>query len=109
MEFDKDAPVSDEQRRLAEAKKITLQPVHSNIAPEVISDSEIAARHVNGQPIGNTDNDTEQNMPLIKPAHNPSGSQSPNPNIKKQALGFALIALATAGLVIAIGFYIAPQ
>jgi hypothetical protein len=51
MEFEKDAPVSDDERRLAEVKKITLQPAHTDIVPEDVSASEIASSHINGQPI----------------------------------------------------------
>lgn len=65
MEFEKDAPISDEQRRLAETKKVTLQPVHEGVTPDDISDSQIANSHINGQPIANTQNDTEQDAVVL--------------------------------------------
>jgi hypothetical protein len=70
MEFDNNTAVSDEQRRLAEAKKITIQPVHTDIQPDDLPDAEIATRHVLEPAIPNIESDTEQNtMPL-----QPSGS-----------------------------------
>ncbi|MNH50012.1 hypothetical protein D3C73_16160 [compost metagenome] len=44
MEFETNQPADDDQRRLAEAKKITLQPLHAGITPDPIPDAEIAAR-----------------------------------------------------------------
>jgi hypothetical protein len=44
VEFESNQPASDEQRHLAEAKKITLQPLHAGITPDPIPDAEIAAR-----------------------------------------------------------------
>ncbi len=66
MEFDNNSPVSDEQRRLAEAKRITLQPIHSNITPEDTPDAETAAQHAGDPPIKNIETDIEQNrQPLL--------------------------------------------
>jgi hypothetical protein len=104
MEFEKDAPVSDEQRRLAEAKKITVQPAHTNIVPEDISDSEIANQHINGQPIGNVRNDIEQDMPTLRPADDTT--HSPAPEIHKQSLTMIIIILGIACIVIAASLFI---
>lgn len=60
MEFEDNRPTSDADRRLAEAKKLTLQPLHTDIAPDAPTDSEIAARHVNEPPIANVSTDTEE-------------------------------------------------
>jgi hypothetical protein len=68
MELDTNSPVSDEQRRLAESKKLTLQPMHTDIAPDDLPDTEIAARHVNEPAIANAENDTEQNAAVIQPS-----------------------------------------
>lgn len=65
MEFDNNSPVSDEQRRLAETKRVTLQPIHANVEPEATPDAEIAA-HASEPPVGNITIDTEQNnKPLL--------------------------------------------
>ena len=68
MEFDNNTPVSDDQRRLAESKKITLQPVHTNIQPDDLPGSEIAAHHVNEPAIANLESDTEQDKTFIQPS-----------------------------------------
>jgi hypothetical protein len=68
MELDTNSPVSDEQRRLAESKKLTLQPVHSEVIPEDLPDAEIAARHMNEPAIANAKNDTEQDVAVIQPS-----------------------------------------
>lgn len=67
MEFEDNKPVSDEDRRLAEAKKLTLQPLHTDIGPEILSDSEIATRHIIEPAITNTSNDTEQMAAQVMP------------------------------------------
>jgi len=68
MEFDNNAPVSDEQRKLAEAKRVTLQPIHTDIAPDPRPDAEIAANHLVEPPVANTSNDTEQETRPIEPS-----------------------------------------
>lgn len=69
MEFEDNQPTDDEQRRLAETRKITLQPLHAGITPDPIPDAEIAAR--NTQEISpNTSNDSEDTstIQLIQPS-----------------------------------------
>lgn len=69
MEFDNNAkPASDEDRRLAETKKLTVQPIHTHVEPEAISDSVIASQHINGTPIANVRTDVEQETPPIVPS-----------------------------------------
>lgn len=68
MEFDNNAPVSDDQRRLAESKKITLQPVHTDVQPDGPADTEIVARHLNEPAIANIETDTEQNIAPLQPS-----------------------------------------
>jgi len=104
MEFEKNAPVSDEQRHLAEAKRITLQPAHTNVAPEDISDSEIARRHINGQPIGNVSNDIEQNASTLQQADDTTESNTPS--VRKQSVAIILIPFGVAILVIGASLYI---
>lgn len=67
MEFEDNRPTSEADRRLAEAKKLTLQPVHADIQPEGLLDSEIAARHANGPAIANVPNDTEEATTQLQP------------------------------------------
>ena len=79
MEFDTHTtPVSDEERRLAENKKLTLEPLHADIAPEPPSDSEIATRHIIEPAISNVANDIEQNEAPIQPSQEVLGRQ-PSP------------------------------
>ncbi|MDN5274794.1 MAG: hypothetical protein JWP06_695 [Candidatus Saccharibacteria bacterium] len=104
MEFEKDAPVSDEQRQLAEAKKITVQPAHTNIIPEDISDSEIANQHINGQPIGNVRNDIEQDMPTLRPADDTTHSSAPE--IHKRSLMMIVIIVGVACIIIAASLFV---
>jgi hypothetical protein len=68
MEFDNNSPVSDDQRRLAETKRITLQPMHVDIAPEPIPEAEAAASYASQPMAANIDIDTEQNASLIQPS-----------------------------------------
>ena len=65
MELETNTPISDEARLLAQSKKLTLQPVHADVAAEDIPDSVIVARHLTQGAVGNLDIDTEQNTPPI--------------------------------------------
>ncbi|HEX7483664.1 MAG TPA: hypothetical protein VF281_00780 [Candidatus Saccharimonadales bacterium] len=67
MEFEDNRPTSDADRRLAEAKKLTLQPVHTDVQPEGPSDSEVAARHMNEPAIANVSIDTEEATTQLQP------------------------------------------
>ena len=68
MEFDKITPASDADRRLAEAKKLTLEPLHMDIAPEAEPDATVIARHLTDGALANVSNDTEQIMTAIQPS-----------------------------------------
>jgi len=100
MEFDDNTPASDEQRRLAESKKITLQPVHTGIQPEDLPDAEIAARHINEPAVANVENDTEQNKPPLQPS---SGLLN-QPEDDKRASGGFTVAIVAAAAFIALAF-----
>jgi len=102
MEFEKNAPVSDEARRLAETKKVTLKPIHGNVAPEELSDSVVAAQHINGQPIANVGHESEQNTPLVQPSKEILAIV---PSEKKTNV-FGLLALVAGLLVAATGIII---
>jgi hypothetical protein len=67
MEFEDNRPVSDDDRRLAEAKKLTLQPIHLDVVPDDPADSLIAARHLTEPAIGNVLNDTEESTTRVLP------------------------------------------
>lgn len=60
MEFETNTTASDEARRLAESKKLTLQPLHSDTAPEDRPDTEIIAKHIAEGPVANLANDSEE-------------------------------------------------
>ena len=77
MEFEDNRPTSEADRRLAEAKKLTLQPVHADVHPEGPLDSEIAAAHVNGQAIANVSNDTEEATTQLQPTQSFLNSSQP--------------------------------
>ena len=68
MEYDNNSPVSDEQRRLAEAKKVTVQPLHADIQPEDQPDAEIVAQHMHETPLANIPSDTEQDTMPVQPS-----------------------------------------
>lgn len=98
MEFEDNKPVSDEDRRLAEAKKLTLQPLHTDIAQEELSDSEIATRHIIEPAITNTSNDTEQMAAQVMPTKSLLDTQA---TAKPQT--YKLVASIVGGTVIFAG------
>lgn len=68
MEFDQNTPTLEQDRRLAEAKKLTLTPLHSDVAPEPEPDAEVVARHLNDGALANAPNDTEQSSSTVQPS-----------------------------------------
>ena len=103
MEFDKVTPASEQDRRLAETKKLTLQPLHDNVAPEAISDTETVAHHLVEPAIANVSNDVEQDATLVQPS---AGLLSEIPldaekkPIPSKTISVATIAIAFIGAVI---------
>ena len=101
MEFDKNTQgtISDEARLKAETKQVTVQPLHDDIAPEDIPDSEIAAHHLNAGPIANSPNDTEQTD-----KHSPSSNDSRGQ--KRLTASFVIVSiLAVCGVTAAALFF----
>lgn len=60
-------PITDEDRRLAESKKLTLDPIHARVVTDDVPDDQIATNHLVNPPIANAPNDTEQNSTPIRP------------------------------------------
>ena len=100
MEFENKKTISDEDRRLAEAKKITIAPLHADITPESTTGSdavaaEIATRHTPN--VSNDSEDTVQNH-LVQPSKSildkPTDSKTRQIKIQPataSALGIGLI------------------
>lgn len=104
MEFEDNRPTSDEDRRLAEAKKLTLTPIHNDVAPEGPSDTELAAQHINGPAIANISTDTEAGDAHMQPSKGlleaqPTAVQSRKPLIGIVAGSVAFISLALLALL----------
>jgi hypothetical protein len=87
MEFDTNTtPISDEARQLAETKKLTLKPLHSDVTPELPSDSEVATRHIIEPPISNVSNDVEQDTTPIQPSQEVLNRPAPVPRAARSGL-----------------------
>lgn len=83
MEFENNQPADDEHRLLAEAKKVTIQPLHTGITPDPIPDAEIAARTNTAETTPNVLNDTEdtsitQLVPPTKSALDKASADTPS-------------------------------
>lgn len=105
MEFDNNAPVTDDQRRLAESKKLTLQPVHSGVQPDTPADAEIAARHLNEPAIANVETDTEQNVAAVRPSNGLLASTKDEKHRNGSTIAYVSIAALSAA-VIALFFFL---
>jgi hypothetical protein len=104
MEFDNNTQIDDERRRLAEAKKLVLQPIHSDIVPESTANANDTSS-INISPIANIESDTEQNAAPIQPAG--AIDILDKKDNKKQTIIFASATIASAGLIFAVGIAIA--
>jgi hypothetical protein len=69
MEFENNTSSNDEDRRLAEAKKIVIEPLHAAVIPEDLPEAEAAARAGNA-PAANATNDIEltDQAQLVQPS-----------------------------------------
>jgi LPS O-antigen subunit length determinant protein (WzzB/FepE family) len=103
MEFENNTPVPEQDRRLAEAKKLTLQPLHTDVAPEPEPDAEIVARHLSDGVIANAPNDTEQAGPTVRPSKGLLESTQP---VKQRATlkpSFIVVLIVIIGGLITVG------
>ena len=104
MEFDNTTPVSDEQRRLAESKKITLQPLHEDTKAEDIPDAEIAARHLSEPAIANSTTETEQNTTPLQPSDGLISELEADKQANKFVIA-AIVAAASGTLLLGTFFF----
>lgn len=101
MEFEASAPISDADRRQAETKKLTLQPLHSDITPDALEDTQIAAQHVIAPAIANIGNDTEESTSRILPTKSLLDAHtSPATQPRKLITGITLGTILFVGLTI---------
>jgi hypothetical protein len=92
MEFEENTPTSDADRRLAEAKKLTLQPIHANVSPEDPHDNEIAVHHLIEPAIANISNDTEEYSSFMPQAARALDRQPANAKFQPYKLILGIIA-----------------
>jgi hypothetical protein len=70
-------PITDEDRRLAESKKLTLDPIHTRVVTDDVPDEQIATNHLVNPPIANAPNDTEQNSQPMRPVSSAQPTTAP--------------------------------
>ncbi len=104
-EFDnKNSPALNDDVILAAEKRVTLQPIHTDVHVDDENDIRIAASHANGAPIGNISSDRESTIidenqaATNKPA--PLPKQSASATTPKRHMPYK--AIAAMVLVIAI-------
>lgn len=102
MDYEKNIqPVPDEERRRAEAKQVTLQPLHDDVTPDPRPDAEIVANHMTGPPIANASNDTEQTKSFVQPSREVTEQAIPerreNTELTRKTLVAVVIIITVAG------------
>lgn len=102
------APGVDPDGLKSDTRNVTIEPLHQDIKPNELSDTEIAASHVNGEVIGNIATDREVTNaagyaphPDVDPEKLHIKSLPPKPNAKTiiRRIGLALFLLGVACLV----------
>jgi TM2 domain-containing membrane protein YozV len=77
MEFEKDQIVSDDERRLAEAKQVIITPLHSDVTPEAVPTAELDARALTPpQPNVTIDNEQTDAEHTIQPTKSALNTQT---------------------------------
>ena len=94
--------ISDETRLLAASRHTTLEPIHTEVAPEDMSNEFIASKNVLSPPLGNIPSDSEATISYIET------SQSDDKTPSRSHMLPLLISVGTAVAVVAIGitFYL---
>ena len=103
MEFEEKAKTaSDDERRLAESKKITIQPMHLHVEPEDVPDSIIASQHMNGRPIANIHSDVEQEAEALLPSKEilESSASARSDHAAAKTKGIIIAAIIVAATII---------
>lgn len=94
MELETNTPISDDARALAQAKKVTIEPLHASISAEDMPDSVVVANHLRDGALANASNDIEQNTPQIAVLEQalPTQPQSPFKLYVLTGTGFVVLA-----------------
>ena len=104
MELETNTPISNDARLLAQAKKLTLEPVHADITPEETPDSVIVANHLRDSAVANVSNDVEQDAPLITPVDADSTAEEAHHSTKLYLLtATGILALAVIIFIVVLG------
>lgn len=98
MKFDEDGLTPEDIRHQAEARKLTLNPVHTDITPEDEPAAVQVARHLNGPPIADVSNDIEDNTAAIRPSRGVETT-----TVQSQATDFSVRNGVTMALTLVIG------
>ena len=95
MELETNTPVSDEERALAQAKKVTIEPLHTAVIRDDTPDAVIVANHLREGALANVSNDIEQNIPQITAADTalPAPTQAPLKLYLLTGTGFLALAV----------------
>lgn len=103
MEFETNTAVSDDARALAQAKKVTIEPLHADVMADDTPDSVIVANHLRDGALANTSNDIEQDTPQITLAQSSVPAAQPQHSLKIYLLtgtGFVVLALVVVFVVL---------
>lgn len=101
MEFENTTPASDEDRRFAEAKRLTLQPIHADVTPDVLLDSRAAASVEETQLAAVANYDTEEATARILPTKSLLDDKaSERPQAYKLMVGVSIGVAVFTGLAI---------
>jgi hypothetical protein len=101
MEYDKITLASDADRRLAEAKKLTLEPLHGDIAQDKEPDAAVVARHLTEGALANAPNDTEQTAVSVQPSTGLLGSTNESRAVRQgKSVIIATTVLVVVGIVV---------
>ncbi len=95
MELENDTPITDEQRHLAEARQMNIEPLNPSIRPDAYSDDYTAAQHLRAPAVANAPNDVEQNSIPLQPA-----SSLVSPTSAKKAPSLRSVRAGMVGAVI---------
>ena len=91
----------EEERRQAESKSLTVEPLHEDIIVDDEPDTVKSARSVNSPALANISNDTEQNQPVITPAKGFLETAKPRPPLPQHVRSAVIASLIFLIIIIA--------
>lgn len=99
METNKDMLLDDEDREAAATRRLTLSPLHADVTPEPLPQSDRSGTNINNPGIANVPSDTEHEDTVIQPSRSYEEVSAERPEISRATTIY--VATSAVALIVA--------